>query len=45
MNFNIFYIEIRDDLVRKYGITKDDYNWIEQMVIENVPHKVITFND
>jgi len=32
-------LEIRADLQRKYGITNDDYAWIEQMVIETVPHK------
>ena len=23
----------------KYNISSDDYQWIEQMVIENTPHK------
>ncbi|ODN04596.1 Two pore potassium channel protein sup-9 [Orchesella cincta] len=31
--------EIRDDLKVKYNITNEDYQWIEQMVIENTPHK------
>ncbi len=31
--------EIRADLQKKYGISDNDYAWIEQMVIENTPHK------
>jgi hypothetical protein len=35
----ILFSEIRDDLKAKYAISDEDYHWIEQMVIENTPHK------
>jgi len=32
-------LEIRSDLQVKYNISNEDYDWIEQMVIENKPHR------
>ncbi len=30
---------MRVDLQSKYNISNEDYEWIEQMVIETTPHK------
>jgi potassium channel subfamily K member 9 len=38
-NLMYFIAEVRENLVRKYNISQEDYKVIEIVIIENKPHK------